>query len=238
MAGDWIKIENTTPDKPEVFRMAERLEIDPDAVTGKLVRIWIWADQQTVDGNAGCVTRLLLDRLAGVSGFADAMSDCGWLQEENGELLLPNFERHNGKTAKTRALTRKRVESHRKNCNADTVTPALPEKSIEKSIERGAPAKPKAKKARPTLEEVQTYCAERKNSIDPVRFMNHYDTNGWVQGKGKPIKDWKAAVRTWESNGFSAGAKHEPPKTDLAARARKQRAEREAKRKAEREGVA
>ncbi|QDV86957.1 hypothetical protein [Planctomycetes bacterium TBK1r] len=135
MAGDWIKIENTTPDKPEVFRMADSLGIDPDAVTGKLIRIWIWADQQTVDGNAGSVTRSLLDRLAGVSGFAKAMSESGWLLEEGGQFLLPNFERHNGKTAKTRAQTRKRVESHRKNCNADSVTSALPEKRREeKSI--------------------------------------------------------------------------------------------------------
>jgi len=39
MAGDWIKLEHTTPDKPEVFAMADTLGIDPDAVTGKLCRV-------------------------------------------------------------------------------------------------------------------------------------------------------------------------------------------------------
>ena len=52
----------------------------------------------------------------------------------------------------------------------------------------------------PTLEEVRAYCIERKNQIDPQRFIDFYTANGWVQGKGKPIKDWKACVRTWEKD--------------------------------------
>jgi hypothetical protein len=52
MAGDWIKFDTSTPDKPEVFEMAAELGIDPDAVVGKLLRVWKWFDQQTTDGNA------------------------------------------------------------------------------------------------------------------------------------------------------------------------------------------
>ena len=52
MAGDWIKIEHATPDKPEVFRMAMQLGITPEHVSGCLLRVWIWADAQTLDGNA------------------------------------------------------------------------------------------------------------------------------------------------------------------------------------------
>lgn len=52
----------------------------------------------------------------------------------------------------------------------------------------------------PTLEEVKAYCSERNNSVDAERFFDYYSANGWVQGKGKPIKDWKACVRTWERN--------------------------------------
>ena len=54
----------------------------------------------------------------------------------------------------------------------------------------------------PTLEEVKAYCIERKNNVDPERWMNHYTSNGWMVGKNK-MKDWKAAVRTWEKNGYS-----------------------------------
>lgn len=52
----------------------------------------------------------------------------------------------------------------------------------------------------PTVEEVKAYCAERKNGVDPERFVDFYAANGWKQGRGKPIVDWKAAVRTWERN--------------------------------------
>ena len=51
----------------------------------------------------------------------------------------------------------------------------------------------------PTLEEVTAYCLQRRNTVDPQRFIDHYEANGWVQGKGKPIRDWQAAVRTWET---------------------------------------
>lgn len=52
---------------------------------------------------------------------------------------------------------------------------------------------------KPTLEEVKEYCRQRGNKVDAERFVNFYETNGWVQGRGKPIRDWKAAVRTWEN---------------------------------------
>lgn len=58
----------------------------------------------------------------------------------------------------------------------------------------------------PTLTEVQSYCSERKNSVDAQRFIDYYIANGWKVGKNK-MKDWKAAVRTWERNGFSSAAK-------------------------------
>lgn len=58
---------------------------------------------------------------------------------------------------------------------------------------------------RPTLKEVRLYCSERKNSVSPETFFDYYEANGWVQGKGgKPIRDWKAAVRTWENRNKQA----------------------------------
>lgn len=54
----------------------------------------------------------------------------------------------------------------------------------------------------PTLEDVAAYCRERKNNVDPQRWLDHYTSNGWRVGKN-PMKDWKAAVRTWERSGFN-----------------------------------
>ena len=52
---------------------------------------------------------------------------------------------------------------------------------------------------KPTVDEITSYCRERKNNINPVKFFNHYESNGWMVGKSK-MKNWKAAVRTWEGN--------------------------------------
>ncbi len=57
----------------------------------------------------------------------------------------------------------------------------------------------------PTLEEVTAYCRERGNSIDPERFRDYYEARGWMIGKTK-MKDWKAAVRTWEKREAKPGS--------------------------------
>lgn len=58
---------------------------------------------------------------------------------------------------------------------------------------------------KPTVEEVRNYCIERKNNVDPEKFIDFYEAKDWYIGKNK-MKDWKAAVRTWEgrnSNGYT-----------------------------------
>ena len=79
-----------------------------------------------------------------------------------------------------------------------------PDKKKADSVQKSG-AKPKnAKFSPPTLEEVQAYCQEKQYTFDAVMFWNHYEANGWVQGKGKPIKSWQACCNTWqrrESNG-------------------------------------
>lgn len=144
MAGDWIKFEHVTPDKPEVFRMAEILGMDPDTVVGKMLRFWIWADQQAISGNAIPVTKHVIDRITYASGFADALLEVDWLQARSGSLVIPHFDRHNGQTAKKRADSNRRVAAHRKKGNAKNVTDvtqkalqkALPEKRREEYKER------------------------------------------------------------------------------------------------------
>lgn len=64
----------------------------------------------------------------------------------------------------------------------------------------------------PTFEDVKAYCLERNKGVDPERWYNHYTANGWMVGKNK-MKDWKAAVRTWEPKdepkGCGVSGKHE-----------------------------
>lgn len=58
----------------------------------------------------------------------------------------------------------------------------------------------------PTLEEVKEYCKSRNNNVNPEQFYDYYTANGWLVGKNK-MKDWKAAVRTWERNNFNSNNK-------------------------------
>lgn len=69
---------------------------------------------------------------------------------------------------------------------------------LEKEIEIEKDQKSRGKKfTPPSLQEVAAYCFERNNSIDPQRFIDYYESNGWMIGKSK-MKDWKAAIRNWE----------------------------------------
>ena len=64
--------------------------------------------------------------------------------------------------------------------------------------------------AKPTVEEVKAYCTERKNNVDANKFIDFYESKGWLIGKN-PMKDWKACVRTWEKTSNSS-----PPKPSNA----------------------
>lgn len=62
--------------------------------------------------------------------------------------------------------------------------------------------------SRPSLGEVTSYCEERGKGIDPQQWFDFYTSNGWRVGRNS-MKDWRAAVRTWEKNGFKAAVKKE-----------------------------
>ena len=157
MAGDWIKLEKSTIDKPEIGRIADALEIDPDEALGKCIRFWAWCDEQLETCHANSVTetgqtsrgdrdtrhaikvtKKHIDRVTYRPGFADALLAVGWLESAGDGFAVPNFDRHNGKTAKTRAQATRRKQSQREtsrperdNGHATSVTKARPEKRRE-----------------------------------------------------------------------------------------------------------
>lgn len=153
MAGDWIKFELATLDKPEVCQIADAANIDLDAAVGKLLRVWGWFDQQTQDGNAPSVSKKLLDRLVGVNGFCELMKEVGWMIEKGSLISLPHFDRHNGQTAKNRALTAKRVANHKAKSN-DEGNGAIVSDAL-----------PKEEKRREDKEQDQKLLLERFNSF-------------------------------------------------------------------------
>lgn len=191
MAGDWIKMEVNLPDKPEVWRIAGMLGCDADSVVGKLLRVWAWFDAHTEDGNAAGVSFPLVDRIAGVAGFAEAMALCGWLLQDGHNLSLPRFDRHNGKTAKNRALTNDRVAKHRKSsnaaCNADTVTKSVTreEKRREYSVAKATGAEA------PGEDDEKRELYEAGKSLLQSRGMPKPQCGSFI---GKLAKDYGQAV--------------------------------------------
>jgi len=104
MAGDWIKMRTDLREDPAVFRLADALGIDEFQVVGSLFCFWSWADRHAVDGRVDGATSRLVDKVSGRIGFADALVAVGWLAFDDKGLLIPNFERHNGESAKERGL--------------------------------------------------------------------------------------------------------------------------------------
>ena len=90
------------------------------------------------------------------------------------------------------------------------------ESNTDKSIinESSIDYSPRKRFTPPTLEEVQAYCNERNNNVDAEKFINHYTSNGWKVGKNK-MQDWKAAVRTWERNGYDTRKQAEPKSDNI-----------------------
>ena len=176
-------------------------------------------------------------RFAGDADLLErSLSDVGFIgRNEDGSLSVVGWDEHNstlvanwvnGKRGGRPRSDQKPAEKKPiDNPNANWVNPTetqtgngvtekrREEKIGEEELPKGnssadaeTPSSKKFKK--PTVEEVAAYCAERRNSVSPSGFVDHYEANGWRVGKN-PMKDWQAAVRTWEKNAFDA----RPPAT-------------------------
>lgn len=231
MAGDWIKMECETPDKPEVLSLTALMGWDdPDLTVGKLFRLWRWFDQHTCEGNAPGVTPALLDRVLGVTGFVTKVAEVGWLAIDSTGIRLTNFDRHNGTTAKTRALTAKRVSKHKGNSaqkagnaegNAASVTLPLPkeEKRREEksntstSLRSVESAKPRATRQCPeaftVTDDLMAWAQANTPTLDVLTETSKFRDHTFKTA----ISDWPGAWRNWmrRAQGYSPPPRRERP---------------------------
>lgn len=114
---------------------------------------------------------------------------------------------------RVRDFRNKQKEAQALQCNTD-VTEVKRLCNVEKEIEKEKDIEIEKKSIRrftpPTLEELKAYCLERNNGVDAERFLDYYTANGWKVGKN-PMRDWKAAVRTWERDSFPKQKKSTMP---------------------------
>jgi hypothetical protein len=200
MAGDWIKMRCNLDTDPAVFQMAAALDMDELAVVGRLWKVWTWADQHVADCHAISVTCSVLDRITTTPGFAEAMRKVGWLEGRDGALSFPRFDRHNGQTAKNRALATNRQAKKR---HDDVTLSSLHERDQrreEKSIDSIV-------RAEAGLAVEQVIEAGRRASIPEDVCRAYHDDRegaGWMDGKGRPVRsmphDLSGFWRKWQSN--------------------------------------
>ena len=127
MAGDWIKVEKCSPNKPEVMRLARMWGVPQDQAFGALMRFWIWLDDACVDGRVDGVASHEVDAMMHFPGFATGLQSVGWLEIDDAapSIRVQNFDKHNAETSKKRALKNARQARWRLN-NVDVRVDAAP----------------------------------------------------------------------------------------------------------------
>lgn len=129
--------------------------------------------------------------------------------ESEGLMLTGNFNKSTYDRTKWYALTDKatsilqkaQMETSKKQNGSGENHEPIPVNIPVKETDNNTPLTPQRGKRfiPPTVDEVKAYCLDRQNGIDAQTFVDFYESKGWMIGKSK-MKDWKAAVRTWERN--------------------------------------
>ena len=129
------------------------------------------------------------------------------------EYYLPDAKDNTGtETAVASRVRRHREKQKALHCNADVTQMKQlcngekekeKEKEKDREIDSSASTTTKRKRfEKPTLSEIKAYCIERGNKVDAQHFFDYYESNGWRVGKNS-MKNWQAAVRTWEKNSYT-----------------------------------
>lgn len=121
---EWIKWQKGLAWKPEVLAISAKLRMSRREVAATLMELWEWADSITENGHAPSVTFVTVDDRTNVTGLSRAMCDVGWLVEVEDGVIFPNFDRHNGKSAKSRLQMSERKRRERDKCHGSSVTKA------------------------------------------------------------------------------------------------------------------
>jgi hypothetical protein len=120
MAGDWIKMRADLFTHPKIVRMASALKADTLRTVGGLMSVWCLFDKHSTDGTLEGYTFDIIDTQISWPGFSGAMMTVNWISETAGGLILPEFETHNGASAKRRAQDAQRKQDVRKMSASET----------------------------------------------------------------------------------------------------------------------
>jgi hypothetical protein len=203
---NWIKVEKSTHTKPEILRLARLLGVSKNEAFALVVRFWAWADEVTVDGRVDAVVSTDVDNLVDHAGFAEALEQVGWLNfnDERELLEIPNFERHNGASAKKRAEKAERQRKWRENKDApvdatvDTPVDASETQARTPEEIRGDKIREEDKKVAPASPSRVDY----EQLVNDYDLPEHLDTDSvresmveWLENKRSKRQGYKQPER-------------------------------------------
>lgn len=213
----WIECHDTIWNHHKIYRLSSIINEPKFMVVGRLISLWhfvlqnAWRDsnlepwgddvieqQSCWTGEKGVFVRALRD-----AGFLDGFVVHGW-QKRAGRLVQ---DRRRNERRKHRRLTGGKTADGRR-YTASKLAATLPNLTLPnlKKDKDIVDKPPTARPVLPTLEQVKAYCLERSNNVNAEKWFDHYQSNGWRVGKN-PMKDWRAAVRTWEKSEYSTELK-------------------------------
>ena len=223
----WIKSHHSLANHPKLFDLAQKMNWDTSLAIGKLHQFWWWCNDYCEDGDLRKHNSDRIGRAVGLFGsecekFMEAMISSGWIDEKPylrihdwwdyvGRRLYEKYSKEPEKWKKIQDLYRRENIEPTVNLLETCRFPSLEKSREEKSREEKKYVRGKSTRfTPPTLAELEIYCSERKNGVDPQKFLDFYESKGWLIGKNK-MKDWKAAIRTWErSNGLDPKTQEKP----------------------------
>lgn len=201
MAGEWIKFQTSTLKKPEILRIARMLGINRNEALGLMVEFWVWLDDASVDGTVDGLEASDVDAMMSCPGLSAALQDVGWLSidAENHRISVPNFGRHNGESAKKRALKNERQARWRdKTVDAPASTKASTREEKRRVTTSSLRSDVVGSTKRPAVLESPTdehRLAAKARGVDcDAEWQRYVD---WLAANGKVHRDRAAGFRNW-----------------------------------------
>jgi hypothetical protein len=154
-----------------------------------------------------------LEKLSSPDSESRSLNDDGRrIERIDGGFKIINYHKYRELSLKEREAQRKWNSRHKSEMSGSVRT--TPDSSASASASSSALKEgmqgEKKKEIPPIIEDVINYCQERNNNVDPQKWLDFYASKGWMIGKNK-MKDWKAAVRTWEKpNSNRQGSQQQP----------------------------
>jgi hypothetical protein len=112
---DWLKVETTTPNKPNIRRIAQVCNCSRGDAFLAWFELWSYFDANTADGFVPFLTAGEADEIARLPGISKALAEGGWLTFDQTGCIVARFTKHNGQSAKARAQKTSRQQKWRAN---------------------------------------------------------------------------------------------------------------------------